>query len=422
MYPRFIEGRLREALADTRVVLITGPRQSGKTTLARKVADTDMPYVTLDDQTVLDAASADPVGFLRTYDRVVIDEVQRAPGLLLAIKAAVDLDPQPGKFLLTGSANFMTLPKVADSLAGRMSVLRLLPLAQAELKDRAPTFLDQAFGGVPPNSRASVVGEDLIRVVLTGGYPEVIDRSSWRSRNSWLLNYVQATIDRNVQDVAQIEQMSTLSPMIRVLAEFSGKLVNYSNIGRMVDINHVTTRKYMDVLERLFLVHSVPRWYTNNLKRLTKSPKLHFFDSGLLASMRNLSPDRIQRDKKTFGAVLETFVFTELAKHIDWSDDYYTISHFRDRRGNEVDFVLENLAGEVVGIEVKAAATVSSDDFSALRYLASVCDHFVMGIVLYDHDRVVSFGDNMYAIPISALWYATGSGIVGATGRLQISN
>lgn len=404
MYPRFVERRVRNALAETRVVLITGPRQSGKTTLAQKIADADMPYVTLDDQTILDAANADPIGFLRTYERAVFDEIQRAPGLILAIKTAVDSDPRPGRFLLTGSANFMTLPRVADSLAGRMSVIRLLPLAQAEIRGHVPSFLEQVFNGNPPSAPSTSVGNDLLDIALTGGYPEVVDRTTWPSRRNWILDYVQSTIQRDVQEVARVDQLSALPRLFRVLAEFSGQLANYSGIGNMVNLNHVTARRYIDVFERLFLVNPIGPWYSNELKRLIKSPKLYFFDSGLLATMRNLTPERILRDRTPFGSILETFVFSELSKLADWSDEPYFLSHFRDRRQNEVDFVLEDLSGRVVGIEVKAAATVSSSDFSGLRCLASACDQFVTGIILYDHDRVVSFGESMFAIPISALW------------------
>ena len=184
MYPRFVEHRVREAMTDTRVVLICGPRQSGKTTLARRIAGSDIPFVTLDDATALDAASADPVGFVRGLDRAVIDEVQRAPGLILAIKTAVDADPRAGRFLLTGSADLMTLPRVADSLAGRMGIVRLLPLAQAELGGARPPFLDRAFAGETPEPGTPVVGDGLVETVLAGGYPEALTHSAWRRRRA----------------------------------------------------------------------------------------------------------------------------------------------------------------------------------------------------------------------------------------------
>ena len=405
MYPRFMVQRVQETLADTRVVLLCGPRQSGKTTLARRIAGNAMPFHTLDDATTADAASADPVGFVRGLDRAVIDEVQRAPGLVLAIKTTVDADPRPGRFLLTGSADLMTLPRVADSLAGRMSIVRLLPLAQAELRSTPTTFLDKAFAGEPPVSRAPVVGDGLVETVLAGGYPEALTRTSWRRRQDWHLDYIDAIVQRDVRDVAHIEQLGAMPRLLRVLAEHSGQLVNYSGIGGPLGMNHVTTRRYMGILENVFLVHTLPPWYTNALKRVTRSPKLHFLDAGLLTALRGLTPQRLRRDRMQFGAVLETFVLGELLKLASWADDRYALSHFRDKERNEVDIVIEDGLGRIVGIEVKASATVTGKDFSGLRRLAAATgDRFILGLVLYDHDRTVPFGGRMAAVPVSALW------------------
>ena len=405
MYPRFVERRIRAALADTRVVLICGPRQSGKTTLAQHIAGKDMPFLTLDDPTVLQAAKADPVGFVRGLDRAVIDEIQRAPDLILAIKGAVDGDPRPGRFLLTGSANLMTLPRVADSLAGRMSIMRLLPLAQAELRESPSSFLDLVFAGQPPEIGLPLFGEDLLETVLAGGFPEAVARSHWRRRRDWHMDYVEAVVQRDVRDIARVDQLAMMPRLLRVLAEHSGQLVNYSGLGTPVGMNHVTTRRYMDILESLFLVDTLPARHMRALKRLAKAPKLHFLDSGLLASLRNLSPERLRRDRTAFGPLLETFVFDELLKLASWSDDRYTFSHFRERNQHEVDLVIEDDDGRVVGVEVKASATVSAGDFSGLRRLEAACaDRFVLGLVLYDHDQAVPFGERMFAVPVCALW------------------
>ena len=405
MYPRFIERQIREAMTDTRVVLLCGPRQSGKTTLAERIADDTIPFVSLDDATTLDAALSDPVGLIRGLDKAIIDEVQRAPDLLLAIKTAVDADQRAGRFLLTGSANLMTLPRIADSLAGRMQVVRLLPLAQAEVRETPSSFLESAFAYEIAEPRNVVVGDMLVKTVLAGGYPEALARLRWERRHDWHLNYVEALIQRDARTVAGIEQVQLMPKLLRIFAEHSGRLVNYSGLGAEIGLNHVTTRKYAAVFESLFLVHALQPWYTNALKRLTKTPKLHFLDAGLLAALKALSPDRAHRDRTPFGPVLETFVLGELLKLSSWSGGRHAFSHFRDKERNEVDIVIEDRRGRVVGVEVKASATVSRKDFSGLHRLAAACgDKFAMGVVLYDHDRIVPFGDRMAAVPISTLW------------------
>ena len=404
-YPRYIERRTNLAMSDTRVVLICGPRQSGKTTFAQQFAGGKLPFFTLDNPSVLDAASTDPVGFLRGLDRAVIDEAHRAPKLILAIKMAVDADPQPGKFLLTGSADFMTLPHLADSLAGRAEIIPLLPLAQAELHEFRSSFLEKVFDGEIPDCINSVIGNDLIRIVLSGGYPEALTRRSWQRRQNWHLNYVDAIIQRDIQEITRINQLHAMPRLIKILAEHSGQLVNYSRFGSLLGMNHVTTQRYLAVFESLFLVRTLQAWYSNRLKRLTKSPKLHFLDAGLLAALNNYSPNHVRRNRTLFGPLLETFVFSELLKQASWTEERYVFSHFRDKERNEVDVVMEDRRGRIVGIEVKASATVSKRDFSGLRRLAAVSDdRFVMGLVLYDHDQTVPFGNRMFAAPISILW------------------
>lgn len=406
LYPRHASRRIAEAFNDTRVVLIAGPRQAGKTTLAEAFARRQgLGFFSLDNPTNLAAAQGDPVGFVRGIDRAVIDEVQRAPDLLLAIKESVDADPRPGRFLLTGSANLMTLPRIADSLAGRMEVIRLLPLALSEIAGRAKDFLGPVFRGEVPDCGDAIVAEALVEAVLTGGYPEAVRRRSSSRRQTWHLDYLDAIMSRDVRDVARIDDMTRMPKLMALLAEHAGRLVNYSSLGAGVGVSHVTTRRYVDVFESLFLTRTLPPWHTNRLKRLIKTPKLHFLDSGLLASLRDTTPERLEEDRGPFGAILEGFVFAELLKLASWSDTRVRFSHFRDKERNEVDLVIEDTRGRVVGVEVKAAATVTGADFKGLRQLQDACgEKFACGLVLYDHTATVVFGDRLYAAPLSVLW------------------
>lgn len=405
MYKRFLKPRAEEALTDTPVVLIVGPRRAGKTTLVRQMAEADRIYITLDDQTALDAARADPTGFIRGLDQAVIDEIQRAPELLLAIKKTVDEDQRPGRFLLTGSANVLTLPKVADSLAGRMETIHMLPLARTEIAGRAPSFLEHLFEGKLQGDREAVVGDKLVDLVLLGGFPEAISRENERRRQDWARAYLTSVLTRDLRDIANIEKLAELPKFVRLLAEHSGQLVNYSQFGAGIGISHKTALRYVALLEQVFLVSTLQPWYTNALKRITKTPKLHFLDSGLLAAARGLNAQRVKANRELFGPLLESFVFSEVLKLMTASALRLTPHHFRDQLMHEVDIVLERDDGMIVGIEVKASATVKSSDFAGLRTLAEACgERFVFGVVLYDSTDLVPFGDRLAAVPLSSLW------------------
>ena len=405
MFERFVERRAEEALSDTPVVLIVGPRRAGKTTLVKKMGDGDRTYITLDDQTVLAAAQSDPAGFIRGLDKAIIDEVQRAPDLLLAIKKTIDEDYRPGRFLLTGSANVLTLPRVADSLAGRMETIRMLPLASAEIEGRLPTFMERLFDGKLQSQKDAIIGDDLVQRVLTGGFPEAIARDSERRRQDWARSYLTSILTRDLRDIADIEKLTELPKFVRLLAEHSGQLVNYSQFGASINVSHKTGQRYVSLLEQVFFVSTLQPWYTNAVKRIVKTPKLHFLDSGLLSTARGLTFERVKADRGKFGALLEGFVFSEVLKLATASDLQLSPYHFRDRDTREVDIVLERDDGIIVGIEVKASATVKASDFVGLRALAEACgDRFAFGIVLYDNADVVPFGDRLAAVPLSCLW------------------
>lgn len=406
MHPRFVEGRIREALKDTPVVALNGPRQSGKTTLAKLVAEKDRTYLTLDDATTLEAARSDPTGFIRGLDTAIIDEVQRAPDLMLALKRSVDEDRRPGRFLITGSANLLTMKAARESLAGRMEIISLLPLAQAEvLEQPEPTFLAQAFTGNLPKASKPPLGDDLVNVVLAGGYPDVLARETPRRRRDWCRSYIGAIAERDVRDISSIEKPNEIPNLIRVAAHHSGQLLNITTIGNDLQLARKTVESYLEVLEQLFLLRRLEPWHRNDLSRLIKTPKLHFMDSALLAAAKAVTAERIAADRALLGAILETFVFAELQRLASWSEEAVRFSHYRDKDQLEVDIVLENEEGAMVGVEVKAAATVAAADFKGLKRLADITGKaFRLGVVLYDGDQTISFGDGLLAAPIASLW------------------
>lgn len=405
LYPRLVEGRVVEALADTPVVLIAGPRQAGKTTLVRQFADQGLRYLTLDDELTLLAARQDPVGMVRTLDRAIIDEIQRAPQLLLAIKKSVDEDRRAGRFLLTGSANLMALPTVADSLAGRMEILTLLPLSQSELHGVKANWLDAVFAGQLPTSATPLVGLELVFAVLRGGYPEAVSRDTPRRRTAWARQYIEAIIQRDVRDVAGVDRLDQLPRFLRALAQVAGQLCNYTQLGGQVGLDHKTAARYLGIFEQMYLLKRVEVWASNRLSRVVKTPKLQFIDSGLLATLTDLSQSVAEQDRTLFGKVLETFVYGELLKHSTTAEGDYKLLYYRDHDQVEVDVVIENTAGQLVGVEIKSAATVGEKDLRGLKRLAAIAaDRFRLGVILYDGAEMLPLGDRLWAAPISSLW------------------
>ena len=407
IFPRGIQPRVLDALADTPVVLICGPRQAGKTTLVRHLAGATRRYLTLDDEVTRVAAKEEPVVLIRSIDTAVIDEIQRAPGLLLAIKKTVDEDRRAGRFLLTGSANLMALPNVADSLAGRMETLVLLPLSQAEIAFSPGTsmsWLDTLFSGAMLTAIAPKVGDALVEQVTRGGYPEALTRTDNRRRKTWARQYIDALIQRDIKDIASIDKLDQVPRLLKALSQTAGQLCNYSQLGGQVGIDHKTASKYIAVFEQMYLMQRITIWSGNRLSRLLKTPKLQFLDSGLLSVLLDYSNTLAQR--KLFGQLLESFVFAELRKQITWADGEYGIFYYRDKDQNEVDFVIENASGDIIGIEVKAAASVSVSDLVGIKKLASVARHsFKAGIVLYDGNETLPLGSvngqPLWALPIS---------------------
>ncbi len=404
-YSRLLAPRIVEAMSDTPVVLIVGPRQAGKTTLVSHMINPETQYLTLDDELTLLSAQEDPTGLIRSLDRAIIDEIQRAPQLLLAIKKSVDEDRRPGRFLITGSANLMALPTVADSLAGRMETLKLLPLSQGEIHQSSVNWIDSVFADNIPTIINSIVGEKLVETVLQGGYPEAISRTTSRRRTTWYRQYVDAIIQRDIRDIANIENLDQLPRFLSALVHVAGQMCNYTQLGGRVGLDHKTAAKYIGVFEQMYLVKRVDVWANNHLKRMVKTPKLQFIDSGLLSSLANITPELVAQNRTKFGAVLESFIFSELLKLTTVSEDDYRLLYYRDHDHYEVDFVIENSAGQLVGVELKAAASVKQSDLHGLKRFKSVAkDQFKSGIILYDGTETLPLGDALWAVPISTLW------------------
>ena len=407
LYPRFIEPRLNEALEDSPVVLIQGPRQCGKTTLARTACPSHS-YISFDDDVVRGGAAADPMGFIADLpERVVLDEVQRAPSLFTALKLEVDRRRTPGRFVLTGSTNVLAVPTVQDSLAGRLETVRLHPLSQGEMQHcRAVDngFIAALFGGDFSLRRAERLGAGLAERIASGGYPAALTRPSGRRRLNWYANYIDAQVQRDIGDIARISGLDALPRLLSLAAAQTAQLFNVSRLAAPFQLSRPTIGQYVALLERVYLMERLPPWYRNREKRLVKTPKLHLGDTGLACALLGADARTLAADRALLGQLLETFVFQELRRQAGWHDGPISFYHYRDKDQVEVDIVLER-GRLVAGVEVKAGATVTSSDFRGLRRLRDDAgDDFAAGVVLYDGESAVGFGDGLYAVPVRLLW------------------
>ncbi len=408
MIRRHLEPSLLAALGDTPVVLLHGARQTGKTTLARWVSGKSRSwrYLTFDDAAVLASAQADPAGFVAALEGpVVLDEVQRALPLFLSIKASVDRDRRPGRFLLTGSAQVLLLPKLSESLAGRMQVLTLWPFSQGEIEGAVEGFLDAMFArALPAMAAKAETRSDLIARALRGGFPEAHDRPADR-RGEWLGSYLTTILQRDVRDLARIEGLADMPRLLALLAGRATGTLNAADLSRTLTVPLSTLKRYLALLEATFLVRLLPAWSANASVRLAKAPKLILTDTGLLAYLTGAGEERLALDPGAAGPLLENFIAMELVKQSAWSRSRPALFHFRTSTGREVDLVAEHPDGRVVGIEVKAAATVGASDFRGLEALREVAGkRFHRGIVLYTGAEALPFGPGLYALPLGALW------------------
>lgn len=404
---RAITDTVVEAMGSARAVALLGARQVGKSTLARILADGRLPadFITLDDEAILALASEDPVGFVAGLGRrTVIDEIQRAPQLMLAIKSRLDRDNSPGQFLLTGSANLRRIPTVSDALPGRIDYLTLWPFTQGELRGVREFFLASLFRREPPKIVDAPVGRDAyVDLLLRGGFPGVQARAGLALRR-FFDSYFASIVERDVVETSHVHEPALVEAVLRLVASRSGSLSRFDSLGREAGVSGKTAKAYVDVLERLFLVRIRRPWHVNLGQRQIKASKLYIADPGLLAGLVGADAQRIREDGGLAGALFETFVATELERQASWFPEALSFWHYRDR-SREVDVVVERPSGEVVGVEVKAGATVRAGDFRGLRHMRErIGARLAAGVVLYAGERTLPFGEGLWAVPLSALW------------------
>lgn len=409
MFQRHLTSLVAEALADTPVVLLLGARQVGKSTLAKALLEShpEGRYLSLDDPAVRRASEVDSVGFVaQTKGLTVLDEIQLAPQLFRVIKAEVDKDRRPGRFLLTGSANVLVLPKLSESLAGRRELVTLEGLSQNEIMGHSSNLVDRLFAAAPLTlQHLELDREALISAILAGGFPEARGRAAGRRRTQWFESYLQTLLQRDVRDLSQIEGITQLPRILELLSVRSASLLNLSELSRTLGIPLNTLKRYLSLLEALFVLTTLPAWNSHLGKRLVKSPKLMLRDTGLMAHLMGAEQDRLKRDPDLLGGLMETFVVGEVRKLLGWSRNRAKMFHYRTLPGQEVDLLLERADGCVVGLEVKSSATLQSRDFKGLQNLSETLgDTFHRGVLLYTGTEVLPFGPKLWAMPISGLW------------------
>jgi predicted AAA+ superfamily ATPase len=408
----FIERNVRatvvEAMSEARAVCLLGARQVGKSTLARAIAEREHParYITLDDEATRQAAREDPTGFIsRVSGPTVIDEVQRAPALMLAIKERLDSDDRRGQFLLAGSANILTLPTIADALPGRVDYIRLWPFSQGELAGRRESFIDRLLAGEPPQVDDAAIGREAYAArIVTGGFPDAQGRSA-RGRTRFFSGYIASILGRDLQDIASVRDTGSVERLLRLVAARSASLVSSRAVAGELGADHKTVAAQTRILENLFLVSHLKPWGVNLGARQVKTPKLYVTDTGLLSYLTNISAERLIEDGTLAGPIFETFAAMELARQCDWAESSPSLFHYRDKQQREVDVVLELGSGEVAGVEIKTAASIGAKDFAGLRHLRDkLGDRFTAGVVLYTGRRTLNFGERLAAVPLCGLW------------------
>ena len=406
-HARHVEGVIAEALADTRIVIVNGARQSGKSTAVHRLVR-DLPGVIerkLDRPNDLTAARLDATEFVAHDGLLVIDEIQRAPELILPIKARVDADNRPGQFLLTGSARLLGLRGLPDALVGRSETIELWPFAQGEIDGKPDRFVDAVFEPEPRLATSATLDRsDYIERTTRGGFPEAVGRSGSR-RSRFFESYARDLIDRDVTQLGEIQRRDDLTRLLSVLADRAASPLSIDGLANGLAISKNTVERYIALFEEVFMLKRIPAWTNSATTRATRARKLVFVDSGICAHLAGLTPERLKRDPARCGSLIENFVISEIMRQLAWSEAFARVHHYRTRDGEGVDAVIEHHDGRLVGIEVKASSSVSGDDLRHLRRLRTKADaNFHLGVLLYTGTQILPMGERLIAAPIDSLW------------------
>lgn len=407
---RHIRPRVEAALEDTRVVVVLGARQVGKSTLVGQIAESRgiKTVRTFDDQATRQLALDDPTGFIAELSTpAVIDEVQRVPDVLLAIKQRVDADTSPGQFLLTGSANILTAPKISDALTGRAEYIRLHPFTQGELLGRREDFIPSLFNGSLPALSGRPIGRGAYApAIAAGGYPEALTRTPSR-RARFFDSYLESSIERDLRGLASISDAMNAGKLLTAIAATSASELNFESLSRDLGLASNTVRSYTDLLETLFLITRISPWSSNVLSRAIKAPKAFVADSGMLTHLLGVDVPAIASGQAPVGSLVESFAAVEIIRQSSFLDDPVRVFHYRDRDQREVDLVIQRRDGAIVAIETKASASIASRDLRGLKYLREkLGEKFIGGVLLYTGADSLPSGDRISAVPLSVLWEA----------------
>lgn len=406
-FTRNIDSKLEEALSTSPAVLLTGARQTGKTTLVEEYAKgKSYFYTTFDDLLAMGLAKRDPKGFIEGLPKpAIIDEVQRIPEVFLAIKRDIDQNRIPGRYILTGSANPLLLKKIRESLAGRLETLTLFPLSQGELLNKKEDFISILFSKEQlPLPKHTISKAELYEKVIIGGYPPVQNLNESR-RSAWFRNYVNDILIKDIQNISKIESFTELPNLLALIAHRAGHSVNKTDLANALKLSSVTIQRYLTLLEIFYMINFCQPWRPSMEKRIIKTPRIYLIDTGILAYLQGLTVERLLAEPIFTGHILENFAWGELTKQATWSNTQVKIYYFRTASGIEVDIILEDFMGQVVGIEIKNSDTVSPNDFKGLKHLQQLLGKkFIRGIVLYTGTQYVGAESKLAALPFSSLW------------------